>query len=96
MGFSSDAALRFAGFLRCDSRTIMKSFLKKNPLANSQDICIKIAQNFLRIQERFFEKLLHYCTTIAPQKSCEKPANRRAACDEKPTPDHTSQCVKFV
>ena len=33
VGFSPDAALRFAvlfaGFLRCDNRTIMKSFLKK-------------------------------------------------------------------
>ena len=29
VGFSSDAALRFAGYLRCDSRTIMKLFLKK-------------------------------------------------------------------
>ena len=35
----------------------------------------------------FFEKRLHYCTTIALQKSCDKPANRRAASDEKPTPD---------
>ena len=34
----------------------------------------------------FFEKPLHYCTTIASQKSCEKPANRRVASDEKPTP----------
>ena len=34
----------------------------------------------------FFEKRLHYCTIIAPQKSCDKPANRRAASDEKPTP----------
>ena len=30
---------------------------------------------------------LHYCTIIALQKPCEKPANRRAASDEKPTPD---------
>ena len=34
----------------------------------------------------FFEKRLHYCTIIARQKSCDKPANRRAASDEKPTP----------
>ena len=34
-----------------------------------------------------FSKLLHYRTTIAPQKSCEKPVNRRAASDEKPTPE---------
>ena len=30
----------------------------------------------------FFEKRLHYCTTIAPPKSCKTPAS-----DEKPTPD---------
>ena len=34
----------------------------------------------------FFEKRLHCCITIALQKSCDKPANRRAASDEKPTP----------
>ena len=71
VNFSSDAARRFAGFLRCDSRTIMKSFLKKKSLANSQETCIKIARSFLRSRERFFEKRFHYCTTIAPQKSCE-------------------------
>ena len=40
----------------------------------------------------FFEKRLHYCTTIALQKSCDKPANRRAASDEKPTPVLPSCC----
>ena len=34
----------------------------------------------------FLEKPFHYCTTIASQKSCEKPANRIAASGEKPTP----------
>ena len=34
----------------------------------------------------FFDKRPHYCTKIAPQKSYENPANRRAASDEKPTP----------
>ena len=29
VGLSSDAALRFAGFLTCNNRTIVKSFLKK-------------------------------------------------------------------
>ena len=43
----------------------------------------------------FFEKQLHYCTTIAPHKSCEKPANRRAASDEKPTPVIGSKIVYF-
>ena len=33
----------------------------------------------------FFEKGLHYPTTIAPQKSCGKPANRRGVSDEKST-----------
>ena len=28
----------FAGFLRCDNRTVMKSFLRKKSLANSQEI----------------------------------------------------------
>ena len=35
----------------------------------------------------FFGKRFQYCTIIALQKSCDKPANRRAASDEKPTPD---------
>ena len=43
---------------------------------------VKVAHKFRRICERLFEKRLHYCTTIAHQKSCEKPANRRAASDE--------------
>ena len=68
VGFLSDAALRFAGFLRCDSRTIMKSFLKK--------IARKFTGNLHKISGEFasdsFEKRLHYCTTITPQKSCEK------------------------
>ena len=79
----------FAGFLRCDSRTIMKSFLKK--------IAREFSGNFVRFLCKFSVNLraiiwknefkrLNYCTTIAPQKSCEKPANRRAASDEKPTP----------
>ena len=43
-----------------------------------------------------FEKRLHYCTTIAPHKSCEKPANRRAASDEKPTHDLTMDyCIRM-
>ena len=59
VGFSSDAARAairrfFAGFLRCDSRTIMKSFYSKKLLANSQEIYIKISPFFLRIWERFF------------------------------------------
>ena len=43
----------FAGFLRCDSCTIMKSFLKKL-LANSQEISWDFCANFLSIRERFF------------------------------------------
>ena len=45
---------------------------------------MKFTENF---RATVFEKRLHYCTTIEPQKYCEKPANRRAASDEKPTPD---------
>ena len=90
VGFSSDAALRFAGFLRCHNRTIMKLFLKKN----RSGILRKFRGMFLQIScqfaSDFFEKRLHYCTTIALQKSCDKPANRRAASDEKPTPGGTS------
>ena len=82
VGFSSDALLRFAGFLRCDSLTIMQSFLKK--------IAPEFSENFMRFLCKFpehsLEKPLHYCTTIALQESCEKPANRRGASDEKPTP----------
>ena len=47
-----DFAGFFVRFLRCDSRTIMKSFLKTS-LANSQEICIN-TRHFLRICERFF------------------------------------------
>ena len=80
----------FAWFLRCYSRTIMKSFLKRISLANSQEICIKIARSFLRSRERFFWEttsvLYDYRTSEILRKTCEKPANRRAASDEKPTP----------
>ena len=76
----------FAGFLRCDNRTIRKSFLKKNRsriLRKFRGIFMQISCQFASV---FFEKRLHYCTTIALQKSCDKPANRRAVSDEKPTP----------
>ena len=63
----------------------MKSYLK--------EIDLEFSGNFVgflckfQFASPFFEKRLHYCTTIALQKSCDKPANRRAASDEKPTPD---------
>ena len=44
----------------------------------------------------FFEKRLHYCTTIALQKSCDKPANRRAASDEKPIPGVTNKNIYII
>ena len=47
-------------------------------------------QTSCEIARIFFEKRLHYCTTNAPQKSCEKPANRRAESDENPTPGHST------
>ena len=50
----SSAIRRFiAGFLKCDSCTIMKSFLKKS-LANSQEISGDFYANFMSIRERFF------------------------------------------
>ena len=42
---------------------------------------------FCEIAVRFFKKRFYYRAIIARQKSCEKLANRRAASDEKPTPD---------
>ena len=45
VGFSSDAAMRFAGLLRCDSRTKMKSFLKK--------IAREFSGNFVRFLCKF-------------------------------------------
>ena len=44
----------------------------------------------------FFDKRLHYCTTIVPQKSSEKPLNRRAASDEKPIPGKLKTFTKFI
>ena len=86
VGFSSDAALRFAGCLKCDRRTVMKSFLKKI----ARELTGNLHKNPTKFPENsraiFFEKRLHYCTIMAPQESCEKLANRRAASDEKPTP----------
>ena len=47
-------------------------------------------QIFCEIAVRFFKKCFYYRAIIARQKSCEKLANRRAASDEKPTPDDCS------
>ena len=46
-----------------------------------------LSQGFRAIFLRFFKKRFYYRAIIARQKSCEKLANRRAASDEKPTPD---------
>ena len=54
-------------------------------------MCMQISCEFAR---DFVEKRRHYYTTIAPQKSCEKPANRRAASDEKPTPDQPDHLIE--
>ena len=93
VGFSSDAALRFASFLprflMCNSCTIMKSFLKIIAHVFASKFRAIFVQIFCEFASDFFEKRLHYCATIASQKSCEKPANRRAASDDKPTPDVT-------
>ena len=78
----SSAIRRFiAGSLKCDSRTIMKSFLKKI----ARELSGNLHKHPTKFPENSRAKRLHYCTIIAPQKSCEKPVNRRAASDEKPT-----------
>ena len=43
----------FAGFQRCDSRTIMKSFLKKIVREFTGNLH-KISRSFQRIRDRFF------------------------------------------
>ena len=87
----SSAIRRFiAGFLKCDSRTIMKSFLKKITSKLTENLHKNPTKFPENSQAIFFEKRIHYCTIIAPQESCEKPANRRAASDEKPTPGSVS------
>ena len=48
---------------------------------------------FCEIAVRFFKKRFYYRAIIARQKSCEKLANRRAASDEKPTPESNGQSV---
>ena len=64
----------------------MKSFLKKNRSRILRKFRVIFMQISCEFANNFFEKRLHYCTTIASQKSCEKSANRRAASEEKPTP----------
>ena len=79
----------FAGFLRCDSRTIRKSFLKK--------IACDISGNFVRIlckfpvDSRAISFRNDFIIVQSPQKSCEKPAYCRVASDEKTTPEVTMQ-----
>ena len=64
----------------------MKSFLKRI----AREFTGNLHKNRMKFPDNsrafFFEKRLHYCTIIASQKFCEKPANRRGASDEKPTP----------
>ena len=68
----------------------MKLFLKKI----AREFTGNLHKNRTKLPENsraiFLKKILHYRKTIASQKSFEKPANRRAASDEKPTPDEAS------
>ena len=80
----SSAIRRFiAGFLKCDIRTIMKSFLKK--------IVRKLTGNLHKNPTKFPENsravLLRNDFIIVRLSHLRNPANRRAASDEKPTPD---------
>ena len=81
VGFSSDAALRFAGYLRCDSLTIMKSFLKK--------IAREFTGNLHKDRTKFPENsraiFLRNDFIIVRLSHLRNRANRRAASDEKPT-----------
>ena len=55
---------------------------------------------FCEIAVRFFKKRFYYRAIIARQKSCEKLANRRAASDEKPTPEleniEVGKYIKYI
>ena len=72
----------FAGFLRCDSRTIMKSFLKKivceftGNLHKNRTKCPENLRAIFVSNDFIIVRLSHF----------RNPANRRAASDEKPTP----------
>ena len=61
--------------------------LFKNQYYLSQGFCAIFLRIICEIAVRFFKKCFYYRAIIASQKSCKKLANRRAASDEKPTPD---------
>ena len=86
VGFSSDTALRFAGFsagfVRCNSHTIMKSFLKKIAL----EFTGNLHTNRTKLPENSRAVLLRNDFIIVRLSHLRNPANRRAASDEKPTP----------
>ena len=72
----------FARFSRCDSHTIMKSFLKKIACeftGNLHKNCMKFPENLRAI-------FLRNDFSIVRLSHLEKPANRRGAPDEKSTP----------
>ena len=82
--FRRSSAIRrfFAGFLRCVSRTIMKSFLKK--------IDREFSGNFVRFLCKFPVNsraiFLGNDFIIIRLSHLRNPANRRATSDEKLTP----------
>ena len=61
--------------------------LFKNQYYLSQGFRAIFLRIFCESAVRFFKKRFYYRAIIARQKSCKKLANRRAASDEKPTPD---------
>ena len=79
----SSAIRRFlAGFLRCDSRTIINSFLKKI----ARECTEKLPKNRPRFPENLRAIFLRNDFIIVRLSLLRKPANRRAAFDEKPIP----------
>ena len=75
----------FAGFLRCDNRTIMKSFLK--------EIAREFSGNFVGFLCKFpvYSRAIFWgndfiIVRLSHFRNPANPANRRAASDEKPTP----------
>ena len=94
----------FAGFVRCDSLTIMKSFLHKIAHEFSGSVVRFLCKFPVKSRAFFFLETTSLFTTIAPHKSCEKPAKRRAASDDKTHPRVTQGfnpgllllCIYFI
>ena len=88
----SSAIRRFiAGFLKCDSRTIMKSFLKKIAC----ELTGTLHKNPPKFPENSRAIFLRNDFIIVRLSYLRNPANRRAASDEKPTPGihHILLCI---